>query len=1012
MTLVWQLVQNSTILLTLVVVYSLFFTGSARRQPVTRLLNGVLFGSAAVISMAVPVTLAPGLIFDGRTVVLSLAGFVGGALPAAIATALAALYRGWLGGQGVFVGIATIVTAGAMGVAFRHLINRKHIQVNAGALFVFGLLVHLAVLLWMLALPETLRWQVLSRISLPFLTVFPVLTVLLGLLFQAQATRAQTARALADSEQRFRGTFDQAAVGIAHVAPDGRWLRVNERLCEIVGYPREALLERTFQDISHPDDLASDLSQVQAMLAGEIDTYQMEKRYLRQDGDVVWTNLTVSLLRRPDGTPDHFISVIEDITARKVAERALAENRAFLHRLIDTIPDLIFYKDTQGVYLGCNTAFEAFAGRDATDIVGHSDQALFDQATADAFRAQDQLALMTPNGHRNEEWITYPDGRQVLIETLKTPFFDPESQLLGLIGISRDITERKRAEEALRRNESALHKAQAIAQIGSWQMTIQSQSLTWSRETYRIFGVPEDTPVTFDRFLQRVHPEDREKVARAWHAALEGEDYDIEHRILVDGEERWVRERAELQLDDAGRVLLVLGTVQEITDHRRAQMRIQHLALFDSLTGLPNRENLQDRLTSTIAYMERHGRSPIALMLLDLDHFKNVNDSLGHSIGDLLLQALSQRLQEMVRAEDLVARMGGDEFMLVLPDTPANGAQRVAEKLVRVLAQPYIIDQYHLSVTPSIGIAMYPDNGSDFETLARCADTAMYRAKEARGGAISFYTEAMHRHAQWRLDVENALRSALDRHEFHLHFQPQLAADSGRIIGAEALLRWRHPDWGEVSPARFIPIAEDSGLILPLGSWIVEQVIMQIQAWRKQGLPVVPVAVNLSVVQLRENNLCNDIVDILRRHDAEPRLLELEITESVAMQQAEQAVALIDCLHREGIGLSIDDFGTGYSSLGYLKRFKVHKLKIDASFVRDVSVDQDDATITATIIQMGHSLGLKTLAEGVETPAQLDFLRRHGCDYVQGFYFSRPLAPEAFSALLEQQRIVRAGVGE
>lgn len=344
--------------------------------------------------------------------------------------------------------------------------------------------------------------------------------------------------------------------------------------------------------------------------------------------------------------------------------------------------------------------------------------------------------------------------------------------------------------------------------------------------------------------------------------------------------------------------------------------------------------------------------------------------------------------------------------MVVLPDTPPRGASRVAEKLAADLSKPYQIEGHVLSVTPSIGIAMYPENGEDFDTLARCADTAMYRAKQDKGVSYQFFTEAMHLSAMRRFELESGIREAVAQSAFRLHYQPQVDAATGRIVGAEALARWRHPRWGDVPPSEFIPVAEDCGLILPLGEWILDQAIAQARAWQESGLPAVPVAVNLSLVQLRQRDLCDTVDRLLARHGLAPRFLDLEVTESMAMQEAEYAVDLMSRLHETGIALSIDDFGTGYSSLGNLKRFHASTLKIDASFVQGLPNDENDVAIAIAIIRMGHSLGLRVLAEGVETSAQAAFLREQGCDCLQGYLYGRPAPPEIFADLLRSRIIV------
>jgi diguanylate cyclase (GGDEF)-like protein len=431
------------------------------------------------------------------------------------------------------------------------------------------------------------------------------------------------------------------------------------------------------------------------------------------------------------------------------------------------------------------------------------------------------------------------------------------------------------------------------------------------------------------------------------------------------------------------------------------EARIEYLARHDVLTGLPNRSQLDDHLRFALSLAKRaSGGGHLALMFLDLDHFKDINDSLGHSVGDALLIELTRRMRALLREEDTLSRLGGDEFILLLPGADAHGAAQVAEKLLAAIARPCRIEPHDLSVTASLGIALYPADGVDLETLSKNADTAMYRAKQEGRQGYRFFTAGMQARAARNLDLLNGLRQTLERGQLSLHYQPQIALCDGRVIGAEALLRWTHPELGAVSPAEFIPVAEDSGLILPIGEWVLRQVVQQAMTWRQQGLPALVMAVNLSAVQFRHADLPALVARILEETGLLPEYLELELTESVAMHDAPAAIAVMNQLYEHGIRLSIDDFGTGYSSLSHLKKFKVYKLKIDQSFVRDISSDPEDRAIVAAIINMAQSLGLTTLAEGVETEAQRAFLHEQGCAEAQGYLFSRPLPAEAFAAFL------------
>ena len=446
-------------------------------------------------------------------------------------------------------------------------------------------------------------------------------------------------------------------------------------------------------------------------------------------------------------------------------------------------------------------------------------------------------------------------------------------------------------------------------------------------------------------------------------------------------------------LDANGEVTHYIGIFSDITRHKAAQAHIQRLAHFDPLTGLPNRALLNDRISHELSAAQRN-RTQLAILFVDLDHFKNVNDTLGHRIGDELLITVATRLKAAVREVDTVSRQGGDEFILILPDTDANGAAHVAEKLLEVVAQPYQIESFELSVTLSIGIALYPADGDDFDVLSKCADAAMYRAKHDGRNTYRFFTAEMQARSAHNLQMENALRRVLERNQLLLHYQPQVSLQDGRLIGIEALLRWQHPELGMIAPADFIPIAEDSGQILQIGEWALRSAVQQMKAWVDNGLTPMAMAVNLSAVQFRHPHLPERVTQILDEVKLPPQYLELELTESVAMDDAPAAIAVMDKLHEHGIRMSIDDFGTGYSSLSYLKRFNVHRLKIDQSFVRGIGEDPEDRAIVRAIISLADSLGLLTIAEGVETEEQLTFLREQGCNEVQGYYFSKPLAAE------------------
>ncbi|WP_422564706.1 putative bifunctional diguanylate cyclase/phosphodiesterase [Ideonella sp.] len=437
----------------------------------------------------------------------------------------------------------------------------------------------------------------------------------------------------------------------------------------------------------------------------------------------------------------------------------------------------------------------------------------------------------------------------------------------------------------------------------------------------------------------------------------------------------------------------LIGILNDITRSRQAEQRLLRQAHYDSLTDLPNRSLLADRLNQALVAARRDGES-IALLFMDLNQLRDINDNFGHSVGDGVLLEVAQRLRSALREVDTVARLGGDEFAVLLPATRADGAEQVAAKLMERLTQPCHVGSQDLSLTLSMGVAVFPDDADTCDAMIRCADTAMYRAKQEGRGHWCFYTPEMHRRSARQMQLETALRRAEARGELMLHYQPQLDLATGRVVGLEALIRWHHPELGMISPGEFIPLAESSGQILAIGAWVMRTAVRQLKAWLDQGLPPCVVAVNLSAVQFREPDLPLQVQAVLQASGLPAACLELELTESVAAGNPEAACAMMQRLHALGVRLSIDDFGTGFSSLSHLKRFPIHTLKIDQSFVRDIDTDPDDRAIVQAIIQMAKALRLTTIAEGVETAGQAEFLSAQGCDMVQGYLYCRPQAPD------------------
>jgi diguanylate cyclase (GGDEF)-like protein/PAS domain S-box-containing protein len=592
-----------------------------------------------------------------------------------------------------------------------------------------------------------------------------------------------------------------------------------------------------------------------------------------------------------------------------------------------------------------------------------------------------------------------------------TPINAP-GDLRGMVQVIQDISIRKRAELELRESRSLLEEAQEMAHLGNWNLDLTTGHATWSDEEFRLLGYePHSVEASAENFMKAVHPDDREAVQREMQRTMnpeEVEPYSIEHHVLLpDGEERVVLERGTVEFDEQYRPLRMYGTTLDITERKimeetlkEKESHLQHLAHHDTLTGLPNRLLLLDRLNQAIAKAHRN-KKVLALLFVDLDKFKQINDSLGHYIGDGVLRSVATRLGDYLREGDTLARIGGDEFTVIVESLEQSQyVGIVAQKLLRAFEKPFHLEGHEFYLTASIGVSLYPSDGKDADTLLRNADAAMYRAKDEGRNTFEFYTEDMTVMAFERVLMETSLRGAIGRNELVVHYQPQVYMDSGVITGMEALVRWLHPEMGLIAPDRFIPLAEESGLINQIGEWVLKTVCRQRVKWSESGYDPGRISVNLSGKQLFRGDLIECVRKIINDSHCNPEWLEFEITESCVMQNARRSIEGLDALRKMGITLSIDDFGTGYSSLSYLKQLPITKLKIDRSFVRDVPDNTNDVAITRAIIALGNSMQLQTIAEGVETEEQVAFLQNEGCHHAQGVLFHSPKPADEVTELL------------
>jgi len=693
--------------------------------------------------------------------------------------------------------------------------------------------------------------------------------------------------------------------------------------------------------------------------------------------------------RRRSGEVAGFITTYTDITERRHTEEAQERQTRILQTILDNIPGGVSLIDGNLQLMACNEELkrlldfppELFAdGLPSLETLFrfNAQRGEYGPGDPDQLVAELLRRARNPVAHGFER--RRRDGTVLLVQGQPLPDG-------GFVTIYTDITARKRDEERLQLADKVFENCPEAIVITDLAHRIVSANPAFSAMT----GIAAS-----DAQGTLFHPDEAGDIANSvalWniinaHGAWSGETQG--RRRNGEPYPRWltvtgVRDPATRQLTH------FIAMFSDITERKRAEADIQLLAYQDTLTGLANRFSLSARLQQSVADARRNTQQ-LAVVFLDLDRFKHINDSLGHAVGDALLRQVAQRLRSAVREADTVARLGGDEFVVVLQSiNGSNDAAHVAAKLLRQLSAPYVVQGTELHTTPSIGISLFPDDSNNPDALMRNADTAMYHAKAAGRARFQFYTEEMNRAATERLDLERKLRGALKRDEFELWYQPQFASGDGGLTGMEALIRWRHPEDGLIPPVRFVPIAEETGIILDIGNWVLGEACRQARRWLDEGLPPLRMSVNLSVRQLRDATLVDTVTRALADSGLDPSLLELEITESSVMERPDEAIALLQHLKDLGLQLAIDDFGTGHSSLSYLKLFPLNHLKIDRSFVSDIEHDANDAMIVAAAVSLAHNLGLTVIAEGVETAIQVERLRELGCDELQGYHFSRPL---------------------
>lgn len=815
--------------------------------------------------------------------------------------------------------------------------------------------------------------------------------------------RHRVGRRLRNLEERFRATFEQAATGIAHVAPDGNWLRVNQKLCDIVGYSDEELLKLSFQDITHPDDLGSDIELAEQLLRGERSSYELEKRYIKKNREIVWIKLTASLVRDENGEADYFISVIEDIAQRKAAEFALQESEERFRLIADTIPEAIWLiEGSPWRFSYVSPAYEAIWSRPSSELYINPllQQYFIDEADRDWVSQTKRESIQSRRSFELEYRIIRPDGSLRWVRERGHPVMTSQMAEGRYVGIASDVTESRLAEEHLRQAATVFESACEAVII----MDLDGDIIAVNQAFYRITGYTEAEVLGRNVRIFRSDRHGPEFFQSLWASLhLTGQWQGEIWNRRKNGELYLCQMTMSSVQNEQKRACRYVALMTDISQLRRSEEQLAHLAHYDPLTGLPNRLLLQSRLEHSLSQAKRAPRR-IAVLFVNLDRFQTINDSLGHKAGDSLLVEASARLKQRLRQEDTLGRLGGDEFMLILEgmDRPEIAAELANSILVGLSAPFNLPDSAELYISASIGISIFPDDCSTASELLRNADAALHQAKTLGRNCFCFYTASMNADALQELELNAALRKAIDRDEFVLHYQAKADLHSGRICGAEALIRWSQEDGSLHPPGQFIPLAESTGLIVPIGTWVIDECCRQLRAWHDSGLTECRVALNVSARQFHAGNLPEVVSGAMQRHGLDGRFLELELTESMLMDDPQQTIEILHALKKLGVRLSLDDFGTGYSSFSYLQRFPIDALKIDQSFVRNISTDHGAAVIAASIIDLAHRMGLKVVGEGIEGKEQLSCLRAQGCDEIQGYYFSKPLPAAEFEALFRQ----------
>lgn len=812
-------------------------------------------------------------------------------------------------------------------------------------------------------------------------------------------------------EESYRRALEHAVQGIVDISAEGTITSVNEEAARLFGYDSVRDLKQAYlQNSEKFYARESDQRELSRLLLedGGISGREIEMR--REDGSQIWVKINGTEIRGEGGVLLGFSLTLVDVTKSRQAEYDLRRRQERYRALVQTAGSAILFLDTEGRILEYNRECEWTFGYSWMEAAG---QNFFEMMLLD--RERDDVAMRVRRLIAGEiikdEVISFKrrDGEVRLLQWNARAHFAESGDVTGVICIGQDVTERVSVERALRLAEEKYRGIFENSAEGLYQSKMLGGLLSANPAFVSILGyeTAEDllshTPEKdFNIYL---NPANRLRLAGKLlrDGYVQGFETEVRRR---DGKIIWIEENARLVRDEQGIPVIIEGSITDITDRKRSEARIQFLAHHDGLTGLPNRTLFQERLAAAVARGKQERRS-FVLMLFDLDNFKDINDTLGHPIGDLLLQGVAERMRVCLRNEDVVARLGGDEFAVLIHEAGSpDEIALVAQRLIERVSERFMLDGNEVQASTSVGICIYPQDGRDEKDLLRNVDLALYCSKEEGRNRYHFFEPRLHQDVQERKALERDLSHAIENDEFELFYQPIIDIADHRIIGMEALVRWFHPSRGMVSPVDFIPVAERMGIITDVGQWVLNQACAQTRRWRDAGFGKLTISVNLSPIELaRHEDLLESVGDALADSGLDPRQLQFEVTEGAVMDNPREAAITLGMLRNQGIRIAIDDFGTGYSSLAYLKRFPVDKIKIDRSFIIDIDSEEGDAAIVRAVVFLARSFGMAVNVEGIETERQLERIAAEGVDEVQGFYFSKPLPMGDMQKLLEAQLV-------